>query len=499
MRPASDTFSRSIRMMTLLMSGAMIGKLLGLARELLMARAFGASIIADAFRGGVTSTLLPIAPMQNEGVPAVLIPLHQKWQADNAAAERLGSLAVALMLLTTAIVIAVLAFTPVWVDFIVGGFTPEAKLITVDFARIMALAMPASVLLNCLAAAEIASGRSRIATVRATVLNIAVMLGIALYMATGYVNFLPASYAFSFNAFGAWSTYHLWRDGSISARGLSVSSVIQSWSEFFARLRPLLMMPFTEQGQVWLERRIASGLGTGTVASLDYARTLTDTASLFVSQPLGMAVLYKGNSSDTNAQVRAIASPILAFAIPASIFIGVFAPDIVRVIFQRGAFETTAVALTSGAVRGISFGLWAATLGWVLLRMLNNAGRNVHAMGILVAGFAVNCALNLLVPVLAPPGSGPLYIGLGEAGRGIVILIGTCLALNCLRPVSLLLLRCLPTAILMGCLSYGVQLLSVPPLVHLILAGLAAALCGLLGYFIVARDHFKLINEWRRT
>ena len=32
--------------------------------------------------------------------------------------------------------------------------------------------------------------------------------------------------------------------------------------------------------------------------------------------------------------------------------------------------------LTSQALRGIAVGLWAATLGWILMRILNGAGRN---------------------------------------------------------------------------------------------------------------------------
>ena len=45
--------SGTVRMVTLLASGALLGKLLGFARELLMARVFGASLIADSFRGAL--------------------------------------------------------------------------------------------------------------------------------------------------------------------------------------------------------------------------------------------------------------------------------------------------------------------------------------------------------------------------------------------------------------------------------------------------------------
>ena len=82
--PSLSAFIRSrsgaVRMVTLLASGALLGKLLGFARELLMARVFGASLIADSFRGAGTAVMMPLIPMQNEGVPAVMIPMHRTWQ-----------------------------------------------------------------------------------------------------------------------------------------------------------------------------------------------------------------------------------------------------------------------------------------------------------------------------------------------------------------------------------------------------------------------------------
>ena len=73
-----------------------------------------------------------------------------------------------------------------------------------------------------------------------------------------------------------------------------------------------------------------------------------------------------------------------------------FAEDIVSLVFARGAFNETAVTLTGGALRGIALGLWAATLGMILLRFLNNAGRNGRAALILASAYAVNALLNLI-------------------------------------------------------------------------------------------------------
>ena len=70
--PAS---SRPARLIALLAGGAMLSKALGFVREVAMAQTFGASVIADSFRGSVTAVLLPVGPLLNESTPAVLIPM----------------------------------------------------------------------------------------------------------------------------------------------------------------------------------------------------------------------------------------------------------------------------------------------------------------------------------------------------------------------------------------------------------------------------------------
>ena len=299
----------TVRMVALLASGALLGKILGFARELLMARVFGASLIADSFRGAGTAVMMPLIPMQNEGVPAVMIPMHRTWQEQGRAPEYFAALCAGLTAIAALIALAIEASGGWWVASIMGRMEPEGQRIALTFVRVMALWMPASVLLNCLSAAEIATGRSRIAALRPAVLNTSVMTGIALYAFTGTLIFLPVLFALSFNLLGVWSVWTLWREGALDPKGLRMDLILGVLREFVKRLRPLMAQPLAEQGQVWLERIVASGFAVGTLASIDYARTLTDSAVLLISQPIGMAVLYKGISSNPRARRRCL-SPV---------------------------------------------------------------------------------------------------------------------------------------------------------------------------------------------
>ncbi len=434
----------SLRLAGWLVGGAVFGKVLGFAREVEMARLLGANIVADSFRGALTGVLLPVAPIQSDMLPSVLIPLHRSWSEKGDPAARSAALAILLTLFASLVAAAVFALAAPWVGVLVGQFDAKAQALTVLFVRVMALAIPASVLSACLSSIEIAVGRSRIATIRASVQNLSMMAGIAIMAVAGQPLAIPLSFVIAFNLVAAYGVVALWREGTIKPMGVRPALLAEVGGTFWRRFRPLLAIPIADQGNILLERLLASGIAIGAVASLDYARTLTESAFYLVSQPIGYVVLTRaaGQARASEADIERISRVLLAVGVPASVFIAVFATDIVRVVFARGAFDEHAVLLTTGALRGISLGLWASTLGWVLLRMVNAAGRNGAAAAIVVTAYAANALVNLAaVPVL-----GTLGLGLGEAARGLLLLGGTTAVLAC----GGLMLRCLMRAAVEG-------------------------------------------------
>ncbi len=439
---ATEAPASARRLAVLLMGGALLSKALGLVREVLVARAIGASMIADSFRGGLTAVMLPLAFLQNESVPAILIPTYREWREEGDGPRRFAALSVALVLAASGLLVLVEAGAKLWIDLLLGGFSEQARSLTLHFTRVMALAMPASVLLCCLSAAEIARGQSRVTSIRATLLNVAVIAGVGLLLLTGQAVMLAWSFSLAFNAVAAWALWLLLREGALDLRGIGPGAVIAGGRHFLRRLRPMMLQPIAEHGQVWIERLLASALAVGTLASLDYARTLSDCAVLLVSQPLGLAVLAAGPRSDVRAQMDALARPVLALAIPGSIFLVAFAPEVVQLVLGRGAFGAEAVASTSLALRGIATGLWATTLGWILLRMLNSAGRNLRATSIMAVAYAANA----LTAVALVHWLGGFALGLGEAVRGVVLLGGVAVALGGGMHLLRLLLIAAPAA-----------------------------------------------------
>lgn len=476
-----------------LMSGAMLSKLLGFVREVLMAQIIGTSLIADGFRGAITVVLIPLIFLQNESVPAILIPMHREAQRAGRAPQFLTSLSIAIGLAACVLMLVVEIFADWWVDTLLGGFAAERRRLTIEFVHIMGLAMPASALLNCFAASEIAMGRTQLTNIRAALQNVSVIVGVFVIATTHWAGAIAWAFTFAFNALLLWAIWSMWRMKMLSLAAARPKMVMQAGMDFLGRLRPLLALPLAEQAQIWVERILASRLLIGSVAALDYARTLTESALLLISQPVGLAVLSTHKPREARTQVDTIARPILALSLPASAFLVAFAPDIVHLVFQRGAFTQESAMLTSSALRGISFGLWAATLGWILLRVLNSAGRNVTAAFTLVAAYAANIVVNLSISLI-PVGDTHrlLYLGLGEATRGLVLLTCIAIALKCgLHILRLSLLAAIPAAAVLFA-SGPIHAVLAGTLLRLVAGGFVCLVCAILASVLLMPETWRI-------
>jgi putative peptidoglycan lipid II flippase len=177
------------------------------------------------------------------------------------------------------------------------------------------------------------------------------------------------------------------------------------------------------------------------------------------------------------------------------------APDIVRIFFARGAFTEADVGVTTLAVRGIAMGLWATVLAWILIRILNNTGRNTAAIRILCTAYAINALVDVAA-LASPPGYGLLVIGLGEAIRGIFLLVAIAVCIGWLKELLLVLLRALPVTAAIG-FALLQMATHVPHVGGRLVLGIAIGAAGSAALlWLLDREEFKslcgaAIGRWR--
>jgi putative peptidoglycan lipid II flippase len=121
-------------------AGIFLSRLLGLARQTLIAKYLGAGVVSDAFNGAFRITNI-LQNLFGEGaLSASFIPVYARAleHGDEDEADRIaGAIAAILALVVAVIVLVGIVAAPYVVQVVVGGFTGETLELTIRLTRIL--------------------------------------------------------------------------------------------------------------------------------------------------------------------------------------------------------------------------------------------------------------------------------------------------------------------------------------------------------------------------
>ncbi|MGW2251243.1 lipid II flippase MurJ [Kitasatospora sp. NPDC001660] len=285
-------------------------------------------------------------------------------------------------------------------------------------------------------------------------------------------------------------------------------------------LMPLALLPvaaFTliRQSQVFVERYLGSALPPGTISHLNYAAKVSQlamTAGILictVTFPLVARALAAGDLTAARDRVEKDLGQAAVVVLLGTAFVMACAPAVVSLLFQRGAFGPQDTAATAAVIRVYSFGLPAQALTGVMIRPYfslrpvvrradepgtDDGGRRLldwYPVAAMVLGLAVTVAVGLL----ATPRFGALGLAAGNAA-GITTTAALLPYGLVLRGIPLRLRlvlgghgRLLAAAAGAAALGTGAAGLTADPLLSTLLGGLTVALAfAALGTGLGARE-----------
>lgn len=419
----------------LLFAGNLISKILGFGREIIVAALFGTGQTIGAFRVAQAGTAVPINFLTSDSLNSAFIPLYKQYQNEQPGkAQSLFFVLLALFSLLSLLLTAGLWLAAdLWVKLLAPGLDPGTSSLASSMIQIMGLGIPFyifSALFNFLSVAH--NDFSPMAA-RPIIQNIG-LIGGAL---AAYATSNPLMFAWSFSiSFAAFSIWNVWR---ASTSKLIAWPNTFNWPDncvllkaFWRTLRPLLLLPFFLQGNIVVERMVASLIGLAAISSLDYARFVTETMILLISVPIAFAGLSHWSGLKAEAihkHLMKTLTVMLIVAIPASLFLSIHSTLVVQVLYARGAFNSESVKITSDILLGTSIGLWAQVIGYVLIKGLNAQMRNRAVLWVMIAALLANVAFNLILH----PYLGAMTLGLGNTAYSLALLAGTLSALKLWR------------------------------------------------------------------
>lgn len=399
-------------------------RVLGFARDILIAGAFGAGPVADAFLVAFRVPNLFRRVLGEGGLNAGFVPLYARLRAERGeaearsfAGEAFAGLAVAL----TALVALVEIGAGVVVLGLAAGYAEEgATLRLATLYTRVAFPFVAGVTLASLIAALLNAERRFAAASLAPVAVNAVLIGTLLVLQTR-PDLSPSRAA-------------LWLAGSVAVSGFVHLAIVAVAARDLFAIRRLRLPRFSPD----LRRLLAlgaSGLAASGAAQiiilagtqvasftpsavswLYYADRVFQLPLGFVGSALGIVLLsdaaarHAGGDWDgfARAQNRALEGALL-LALPAATALLILADPIAASLFQHGAFTSLDTAGTAAALAGLAPGLPLAVAGKVLSQSYFARGEVRVA---LLAGLT-GVAVTVLAAILLAPSVGILGIGLG--------------------------------------------------------------------------------------
>ena len=469
----------------LIAAGILLSRLLGLVRQMFMARYLGAGMAADAFNAAFKIPNVLQNIMGEGALSASLIPVYasllgrgEREEADRVA----GAVAGLLALASTVFVVAGVLLTPMLIALIAPGFEGEKRALTIHLTRILFPGAGIFVLSAwCIGilnshrkfflsyAAPVAWNVAMIAALlwfgpRETVPRIAVALAWASVVgaALQFAVQLPTVF------------------GLLGGLRVTVSTASANVRRVMKNFAPVAVSRGVVQISSYVDQIIASWLPNGAVAMIAYASTLyVLPVSLF-----GMSVsaaelpeLARGVAPGDEAlgairdRVNTGLRRIVYFVVPSAVAFLLLGDVIVNALLRSGRFGEVESLFTWGILAGSAVGLLASTLA----RLYSSTFYAFHdtrtpfrfAVVRIVVGTALGVAAALLGPRLL--GVDPRW---GAAGLTLASSIAGWFELTLLRrgidrrlagwtgiPGGLSL-RLWGSAALAAAVAYGVQLLA---------------------------------------
>lgn len=155
----------------------------------------------------------------------------------------------------------------------------------------------------------------------------------------------------------------------------------QSQSMNLALIATVLLFALCRQSQVFIERFLASSLPSGAISHLNYAQKVAQLPMVLslmlctVTFPVVAKALARGDTEGARDRVERDIALAACIVLSGAAVVFACAPQIVQLLFQRGAFTHADTAATASIMRVYSLGLLGHCLVGALVRSYFSAGR----------------------------------------------------------------------------------------------------------------------------
>lgn len=393
-----------------------VSRILGFVRDVLIARALGAGLAADAFflafrLPNLFRRLLGEGAFNAAFVP-IFTQLLQKDGRDKAVQFAASTFSI-LFLANIVLLILFEIFMPLAFRVLAPGFEPgsERYLLALDLARVM---FPYLMLITLAAqCAAMLNAVHHFGHAAAMPILLNLVMAASLLVFSGTEHEMAHVLSWSVTAAGAAQLIYIWitlRTADLAMRPVR-PTITPEIRRFFRLFGPGVVGAGVYQLNVTVDVIIASLLGEGAISWLNYADRLNQLPLGVIGVALGTALLpmlsrqIKGEDWQGAHRTQAEAIRIAMFiALPAATAFAVMALPIVHILFERGAFTARDSQMTAWALQIFALGLPAYMLVKIFSASFFAQQDTKTPVKVAMLGLCSNIILNLLFILLTAQG-----------------------------------------------------------------------------------------------
>lgn len=358
-----------------LMLATILAKVLGFARELVLASAYGASMYSDAY---LTSMNIPVVifSIMGAAIGTVFIPMYFEVNGDLGESKALKfTNNVFNIVILLCIIMGILGFIFVkpLVKIFAIGFEGETLVVAIKFTQIAIMGIVFTGLSYIMTAYLQVKNNFSIPGLISVPKNIIIIVSIMLS-----IKYNP--YIMIWGTLIGMFTEFLFQLPFAIKNGYRYKLYIDFKDTYIKKslilIGPVLIGVAVNQINAMVDRTLASTLAEGSISALNYASKLNGFVMALFITSIAVVIypmLSKLSSEDNldefkNSVVQSINSVTL-LVIPISVGAIVLSKPIVKLLFQRGEFDERATSMTAIALVMYSIGLIAFGLRDILNRV----------------------------------------------------------------------------------------------------------------------------------
>lgn len=386
------------------MAAFVLSNIAGLARQILIARAFGTSLELDAYYAAIRLPDILFTLVAGGALGSAFIPLFAGFLArdDRDGAWKLASGVTTLVFVTLTIVGGLAAiFAPLIVSRILApGFSPEAQALTVSLLRLMLASSVIFGVSGLVMGIHNAHQHFLLPAVAPILYNLGIMAGalaapifgvrgLAYGVVLGALMHLGAQLP-GLRGRGAQYTPTL---------GLDNPAVRQVAKLMGPRVLGLAIV----QLNFLINIILASGMPEGSLSGLTVAFQILTLPEAVIAQAIAIAALptfaeqfARGQIAELRAALAGTLRGILFLSVPSSIGLLILRKPIVALLFQRGHFDERSTELVAWALAFYAIGL----VGHSVVEIVSRAFYALHDTRTPVAIGAAAMTLNVVLSLL---------------------------------------------------------------------------------------------------